>query len=176
MNLSASLTRTSSLVSDHIVCPTWQIREPCLIRTVTEIPTFLSAGHDTTSNALAWIIFEISQRPNLQLQLRQELSAIGLSSSLQDNEPLTADELSALEKLPLLDAVVRESLRLHAPVPATIRIAERDDVIPVAGPYMDKHGAMHESIEVRKGDIVPVHLMVVNRSKDLWGNDAEEWK
>jgi cytochrome P450 len=147
-----------------------------LMHAMAEIPTFLLAGHDTTSNGLAWIIFELSQRPDLQLQLRQELSVIQLSSSTQDNEPLTVDELSALEKLPLLDAVVRESLRLHAPVPATIRIAERDDVIPVAKPYMDKNGTMHESIEVRKGDIVPVHLIAVNRSKDLWGDDAAEWK
>jgi cytochrome P450 len=150
--------------------------DPHLMDTVTEIPTFLLAGHDTTSNGLAWIIFELSQRPDLQLQLRQELSAIQLSSSTQDNEPLTVEELSALEKLPLLDAVVRESLRLHAPVPATIRIAERNDVIPVAKPYMDRNGTMHESIEVQKGDIVPVHLTAVNCSKDLWGDDAAEWK
>ena len=34
------------------------------------------------------------------------------------------DELNAL---PYLDAVVRETMRVHAPVPSSIRIATRDD-------------------------------------------------
>ena len=39
------------------------------------------------------------------------------------------DELNAL---PYLDAVVRETLRIHSPVPISVRMATRDDTIPVS--------------------------------------------
>ena len=47
------------------------------------------------------------------------------------------DELNAL---PYLEKVVREVLRLHAPVVGTIRAAMEDTIIPVAKPYVDRHG------------------------------------
>ena len=53
------------------------------------------------------------------------------------------DELS---ELPFLDSVVRETLRLHAPVPMSKRVAARDDVIPLQTPYTDIRGKIHDSI------------------------------
>ena len=53
------------------------------------------------------------------------------------------DELSAL---PYLDAVVRETLRIHAPVPATTRVAVQDDILPLSTPVQDKNGKMLDSI------------------------------
>lgn len=47
------------------------------------------------------------------------------------------DELSAL---PYLDAVVRETLRIYSAVPATIRVAMKDDVIPLERPFVDLKG------------------------------------
>jgi Cytochrome P450 len=54
------------------------------------------------------------------------------------------DELMALS---YLDAVVRETLRLHAPVPSTIRIAMKDDILPVDTPFTDKYGVVHNGIK-----------------------------
>ena len=54
------------------------------------------------------------------------------------------DELNAL---PYLDMVVREALRLHCPVPSTIREAMADDVIPLNKPFVDKNGVTHDSIQ-----------------------------
>lgn len=54
--------------------------------------------------------------------------------------------MAALDKLPLLDAVVRETLRLHAPVAETFRVATKDDVIPTSLPYVDAEGVEHSSI------------------------------
>jgi cytochrome P450 len=53
------------------------------------------------------------------------------------------DELNAL---PYLDAVVRETLRLHAPVSMTSRIAMKDDVLPLAVPFTDSKGVIHHEI------------------------------
>ena len=55
-------------------------------------------------------------------------------------------EYDTLMNLPYLDAVVRETLRVHAPVPFTIRRAMNDEVIPVGEPYTDRHGEVRDDI------------------------------
>lgn len=47
------------------------------------------------------------------------------------------DELNAL---PYLDAVLRENLRLNPVVSAGTRTAEKDDVIPLSTPFVDRRG------------------------------------
>jgi cytochrome P450 len=47
------------------------------------------------------------------------------------------DELNAL---PYLDAVVRETLRVHSPVRNSMRVAVRDDTIPTGKVWKDKMG------------------------------------
>ena len=54
------------------------------------------------------------------------------------------DDLSAL---PYLDTVVRETLRVHSPVPSTIRVAMEDDVIPLNSPFVDNNGQIHHGIK-----------------------------
>ncbi|EIN12219.1 hypothetical protein PUNSTDRAFT_130489 [Punctularia strigosozonata HHB-11173 SS5] len=46
--------------------------------------------------------------------------------------------MEKLNALPYLDAVIRETLRVHASVSATTRFAMKDEVIPVSEPYTDK--------------------------------------
>ncbi|KAK7678031.1 hypothetical protein QCA50_018972 [Cerrena zonata] len=82
------------------------------------------------------------------------------------------DELMAL---PYLDMVVRETLRVHAPVPSTIRQAQEDEVIPVGEPYTDRHGEVRDEIRVLKGDVIVVPILSLNRSKEIWGPDAMEF-
>ncbi|KAF5375481.1 hypothetical protein D9757_009956 [Collybiopsis confluens] len=84
--------------------------------------------------------------------------------------------MDVLNSLPYLDAVVRESLRLHAPVSATSRVATKDDFLPLATPFTDKKGAVHDSIRVRKGDTLLIPIRAMNRSKTYWGEDAQEFK
>jgi cytochrome P450 len=55
--------------------------------------------------------------------------------------------MDELMELPYLDAVVRETLRLHAPVPSTVRVAMKDDILPVDTPFTDKYGVVHDGIK-----------------------------
>ena len=55
----------------------------------------------------------------------------------------TTDQLNAL---PYLEGVVREVLRLYAPVSSTQRIAMHDAEIPLQKPFKDRHGIMQSSI------------------------------
>jgi len=83
------------------------------------------------------------------------------------------DELNALQ---YLDAVVRETLRVHPPVASTVRVAGKDDVIPLGAPYVDAHGRMHDSIRIGKGSPVVIPILAMNRSKRIWGEDAYDFK
>jgi cytochrome P450 len=111
-----------------------------------EIPTFLVAGHETTSTLLSWIIFRLSQQPEVATALREECHTNPLPKYAQGNSPLTTDELSAMDHLPLLDAIVREALRLHAPVTQTVRRAMKDDILPLAKPFIDGQGEVHNTV------------------------------
>jgi hypothetical protein len=54
--------------------------------------------------------------------------------------------MEQLNTLPYLEAVVREALRLYAPVSTTQRIAMHDAVIPLQKPFTDKHGVLQSTI------------------------------
>ncbi|EKM59786.1 uncharacterized protein PHACADRAFT_115009 [Phanerochaete carnosa HHB-10118-sp] len=133
---------------------------------LAQVPTFIVAGHETTSTATTWALFSLSQRPDVQSKLREELLDVSTDSP-------SMDELNAL---PYLDAVVRETLRHHSPVPDVMRQAVQDDVIPVGTPYTDKHGRVREHIEIKKGDSVYLPILALNRRKEIWGDDAHEFK
>ena len=66
---------------------------------------------DTTSNALSRILHLLAQNPTVQDKLRAELVEAQGGSEGETDVPY--DELV---KLPFLDAVCRETLRLFAPV------------------------------------------------------------
>jgi cytochrome P450 len=70
--------------------------------------TFLFiAGHATTASALTWTLLLLCIHPGIQRDLVDELTG-----ALRGQAP----EVSALAQLPLLDRVIRESLRLLPPV------------------------------------------------------------
>ena len=59
-----------------------------------------------------WALIELSQHPDFQTRLREELLVFGADP--------TYDQLKA--NLPYLDAVVHETLRLHPAIPEFTRI------------------------------------------------------
>ncbi|KAJ6622026.1 cytochrome P450 [Mycena sp. CBHHK59/15] len=132
---------------------------------LAQVPTFLVAGHETTSTAVTSALFALTQNTAAQTRLRAELLRVG-------TENPTMDELNAL---PYLDCVVRETLRVHAPVTATGRIALQDDVVALATPFTDTNGAVHETIRIRKGDAIFIPILTLNRDKAIWGPDALEF-
>lgn len=79
--------------------------------------TLVLAAMDTTSNALARIFSLLSEHPDVQEKLREELvqARDDGSGKLRD---LNYDEVM---ELPYLDAVCRESLRRYPPVTHLMR-------------------------------------------------------
>ena len=88
------------------------------------------------STAIAWTLFALSLNPAVQAMLRAELRTC-------PTDMPTTDQLNAL---PYLEGVVREVLRLYAPVSSTHRIAMEDAVIPLQKPFKDSRGIIQSSI------------------------------
>ncbi|KAF5855112.1 hypothetical protein ETB97_010039 [Aspergillus alliaceus] len=76
----------------------------------------LTAGFETSAVALTYLLWELSQQPDLQKELREEL----LTLEPQILFPSASKDLpqaKAVDTLSLLEAIVMETLRLHAPIP-----------------------------------------------------------
>jgi cytochrome P450 len=76
-----------------------------------------AAGHETSTNALAWTLFLLAMHPDVACDLTDELSSV-----LRGDVP-TVEQLG---KLPLLDAVIKESMRVLPPVPLHPRVVAED--------------------------------------------------
>jgi cytochrome P450 len=77
-----------------------------------ELITLLSAGHETTATALAWALRWILPDGGLVGRLRGEIATA-------DGDP------QRIAKLELLDATVKESLRLQPVIPLVARVLQR---------------------------------------------------
>ena len=84
----------------------------------SNILTFLSAGHETTANTLAWSAFLLSQSPLWYARVREEA----------DRE-MSGDIDGLLDRLVVTKAVVEEALRLYPPIAALSRTSEQADVL-----------------------------------------------
>ncbi|KAI0688728.1 cytochrome P450 [Cerioporus squamosus] len=133
---------------------------------IAQVPTFLVAGHETTSTATTWCLHALTQNPSIQDKLREELLSV----------PTDMPSMEDLNALPYLDCVVRETLRLHAPVTVTSRVAQKDDVLPLSEPIRDRDGNTLHEIPLVKGNRVQVPILALHRLKALWGEDAGEFR
>ncbi|KAH9927308.1 cytochrome P450 monooxygenase [Fomitopsis serialis] len=134
---------------------------------VSQMSTMIMAAMDTTSNTLSRILLLLAEHPDVQQRLRTEII------EASQGEDLAYD---ALMQLPYLDAVCRESLRLHPPLLWSGRMSTRDTTIPVSKTIPGLDGTPISEFAVPKGTEVIVGVLGCNTSKAFWGEDAMEWK
>ncbi len=71
-----------------------------------EAMTIFLAGHETTANALTWTWYLLSQSPDVEARLHEEIDRV-----LNGRLPVTADT----DGLPYVERVVTEAMRLYPP-------------------------------------------------------------
>ena len=80
--------------------------------------SMMFAGHHTTSGTAAWTLIELLRNPGHLSAITAELDDL-----YRDNPAVS---FQALREIPLLEAAVKETLRLHPPLILLLRAATRD--------------------------------------------------
>ncbi|MCO5169633.1 MAG: cytochrome P450 [Planctomycetes bacterium] len=121
-----------------------------------EVMTFLLAGHETSANALAWALHELSRHPEVARRLAAELDHV------VGARPVTVDDLP---RLGLVTRVVKEALRLHPPAWVIERLALEDDVV--------------QGHRIPRGSIVLLCAWTTHRHAAFWPEpdrfDPDRW-
>ncbi|KAJ6621509.1 cytochrome P450 [Mycena sp. CBHHK59/15] len=126
---------------------------------------FLIAG--SLANALAFGFYELAKHPAFQIELRAEIQA-----SLRSN--LGRDIV--YDSMPLLNAFLKEILRLYPAGPLSNEIALRDTVLPLTNGIVTATGEHISSLPIKKGQLVTMAVASYQRLTSLWGSDANEFK
>ncbi|GAB9470858.1 Cytochrome p450 86a2 [Globisporangium polare] len=123
---------------------------------------FLFAGRDTTSQTLFWFFVMLSRHPEVERKVRVEIKD-KLPQLFNSTVVGAAPSMEEVEKLPYLEATIKESLRLNPVVPLNDRSAMEDLVL-------------RDGTFVKKGTRVIFPSYALGRSKNVWGPDADEFK
>lgn len=110
-------------------------------------------GTETVASAIEWALSELMRSPDDMQQLRSELATtIGLDRKVHETD---------LDKLPFLKCVVKETLRLHPPIPLLLHETAEDSV--VAG------------YQIPKRSRIMINVFAIGRDKSAW-KDANTFR
>ncbi|TXI84116.1 MAG: cytochrome P450 [Cupriavidus sp.] len=114
-----------------------------------QVITFLIAGHETTSGLLTFALYELLRHPGVLAQAYAEVDAVLPG----DTQPVYAD----LARLPVLERVLKETLRLWPTAPA-FAIAPYEDTV-IGGRYF-----------LPKDRRVSIVLTALHRDPKVWAH------
>ncbi|XP_062023762.1 cytochrome P450 94A2-like [Rosa rugosa] len=121
---------------------------------VTDIViSFTLAGRDTTSAALTWFFWLISNHPNVESEILKEIEEKSENGAGYDEA----------KEMVYTHAALCESMRLYPPVPIDSKEAVNDDVLP-------------DGTKVKKGMAVSYHVYAMGRMEQIWGKDWAEFR
>ncbi|KAF7369919.1 hypothetical protein MSAN_00621400 [Mycena sanguinolenta] len=127
---------------------------------IANMGSLVHGGQETTSSSLARFLTIVAEDNNLQQRLREELRAAKALKA--PGEDLNFNEL---ERLPFLDAVVREMLRVYSPVTFVWRQTTKDVMIPLTYPIRSTiTGEETKELLIKQGTTIYLGLSAANRS------------
>lgn len=118
--------------------------------TIDNLLTFVAAGYETSANTIAWALYLLALYPDVQEKISLEVV-----SACPDG-PL---KFETLPQLPLLQAHVRETLRLYPAGALFARDATMDAEI--------------NGVKFKKGDVIMFPVYSLHRNEMLWDKPEE---
>ncbi|XP_059665357.1 3-beta-hydroxylase-like [Cornus florida] len=113
-----------------------------------------TGGTETTSTTLEWEMTELLRNPKVMKELQNEVRRVA-----RDKDDITEDDL---ENMHYLKAVVRESMRLHPPVPLLI-------------PRESIHDVEVMGYDIAAGTRVFINAWAIARDPSFWEDAKEFW-
>ncbi|HEY6864689.1 MAG TPA: cytochrome P450 [Burkholderiales bacterium] len=114
-------------------------------RLVDNLLTFYLAGHETTARALAWTLYLLARSPQWSSLLEEEVDAV------TGGAPVAPEHI---ERLTLVQQVLKESMRLYPPAPMLARQAVAEAEIG--------------GERVRPGMSVVMPIYAIHRHRSRW--------
>lgn len=105
------------------------------------------AGSETTSSSMEWAMAELLHNPESMRKVKEELESV-----LIPNQKVTESDI---DRLPYLQAVVKETMRLHPPLPFLVPRNSTEDTN-----FMGYH--------IPKNTQVFVNVWAIGRDPDAW--------
>lgn len=109
--------------------------------------SFIIAGRDTTSAALTWFFWLISDNDEVETEILREIT--------EGHDDQAYDEA---KNMVYTHACLCETMRLYPPVPVSTKSAANDDVLP-------------DGTVVKKGTRISYHPYAMGRVEKVWGKD-----
>ena len=107
--------------------------------------TMLIAGHDTSTALLSWVLYLLSEHPQVMNAVQQEVDQV-----LLGEEP----DVDSIGRMHYLEQVIKETLRLYPPIHAANRVADSNTSL---------HGC-----PVDKGQRVMFSYYLTHRDAKTW--------
>ncbi|KAF8694126.1 cytochrome P450, partial [Rhizoctonia solani] len=126
-----------------------------------ELMTYVFAGQDTTAASLAWLVKFLPQDPEIQLRLHNEVCNV-FGPGTESDEFLDFNLLDDHIRVPILEAVVAETLRCAGVASLTGRELTQDEII------LDR--------VVPKGTQLMFTTSLMSTNQPEWGPDAKKWR
>ncbi|CAI8616528.1 unnamed protein product [Vicia faba] len=112
---------------------------------------YFTAATDTTALSLEWTVSELFNNPKVLKKAQEEVERV------TRNERLVCEADSS--NLPYIHAIIKETMRLHPPIPMLMRKGSKDCVVD---------GKM-----IPKGSLVCMNIWAMGRDEKIWENPLE---
>ncbi|XP_024521427.1 flavonoid 3'-monooxygenase [Selaginella moellendorffii] len=114
----------------------------------------LIAGMDTSACTVEWALLELVHNPEVMKKAQEELDVV-----VGRNRMVTETDFS---KLTYLEAVIKETLRLHPPVPILV-------------PHMSNKACVLAGFDVPKGATTIINFYSISRDPNVWEHPTKFW-
>jgi cytochrome P450 len=118
--------------------------------------TFVLAGHETTSNLMLWVMYELMNNPSVYQACQDEVDRILPNQLIPTSEHLN--------NLSIIEAVIHETLRLYPPAPFFARQCINEQII---GSTTD------HPIHIPIGTTILINTHAVHRREEYWSRPNE---
>ncbi|KAG2909006.1 hypothetical protein JG687_00013815 [Phytophthora cactorum] len=137
-----------------------QQSDPMYLRDI--VVNFLIAGRDTTAQTLSWFFLNLTKNPHVETAIRSEIMEKFHETGVEGTDATNAT-MQDVSQLVTLEAALKETLRLHPPVP----------MVPK---YVVEDTTLADGTFIKAKSLIVLATYAMARMQQVWGPAAAEFK